>query len=164
MADEALSPDRTRRQMSGSLSLREYVKRRNGLPLGASGSLSSNLYRSFGSGSFARFWQIWNPIWGYCLGRFVFAPLKRYFPSEVALLMTFTISGALHDLVIMAVRWKSIFFFTHWFFLMGLTVVISKRFDLNYQKLSWSGRASINFGLIAGNLILAIIIQKYYAG
>ena len=121
--------------MSTSLTLREYVKRRNGLPLGASGSLSSNLYRSFGSGSFARFWQIWNPIWGYCLGRFVFAPLKKYFPSEIALLMTFTISGALHDLAIMAVRWKFIFFFTHWFFLMGLTVVVSKSLDLNYQKI-----------------------------
>ena len=78
--------------------------------------------------------------------------------------MTFTISGALHDLAIMAVRWKYIFFFTHWFFLMGLTVVILKRFDLNYQNLSWAGRASINLGLITGNLILAISIQKYYAG
>ena len=77
--------------------------------------------------------------------------------------MTFTISGALHDLAIMAVRWKYIFFFTHWFFLMGLTVVVSKSLDLNYQKLSWAGRASINLGLIAGNLMLAIFIQKLYA-
>jgi hypothetical protein len=59
---------------SKKLTLSEYVKHRNGLPLGASGSLQNMLIRSFGAGTFARFWQYWNPIWGYALGRYIYAP------------------------------------------------------------------------------------------
>ncbi len=56
-----------------SLSLGEYVQRRNGAPLGGAGSLRIMLHRSLGARSFAAFWQHWNPIWGYALGRFAYA-------------------------------------------------------------------------------------------
>ena len=47
-----------------SLTLSQYVKFRNGVPLGDSQSLSNMLHRSLGAASFAEFWQYWNPIWG----------------------------------------------------------------------------------------------------
>ena len=58
------------------LSLAQYVLRRNGVPLGAPHSLQNMLYRSFGAGTYAGFWQYWNPIWGYGLGKYVYAPLN----------------------------------------------------------------------------------------
>ena len=67
------------------LTLSEYVRRRNGVPLGAPGSLRNMLRRSFGARSFAGFWQYWNPVFGYCLGRYIFVPLKRVSPPSVAL-------------------------------------------------------------------------------
>jgi len=149
--------------MKKKLTLSEYIKRRNGIPFGAPGSLSNSLYRSFGSASFAGFWRVWNPIWGFYLGRYVFLPLKSHVPAAIALLLTFAISGALHDLAVMAVRWHYLFFFTPWFFLMGLTVVISNRLEINYRKLNWYGRASINLFLIAGNLAVVNFIQGYFA-
>lgn len=57
--------------------LAQYVALRNGVPLGDGRSLRNMLQRSFGAASFAGFWQQWNPIWGYGLGRYVYAPLRR---------------------------------------------------------------------------------------
>ena len=69
----------TRKQMS----LTEYVQYRNGVPLGASGSLQNMLVRSLGAGTFAKFWQNWNPIWGYALGRYIYKPLNQFLPASV---------------------------------------------------------------------------------
>ena len=60
-----------------NLTLAQYVKRRNGVALGYSGSFSNMLHRSFGAGTLAKFWQYWNPIWGYYLGRYIHGPLKK---------------------------------------------------------------------------------------
>lgn len=57
------------RQQWHRLTLAQYVHRRNGVPLGDSGSLRNMLIRSFGAGSFGRFWQYWNPIFDYGLGK-----------------------------------------------------------------------------------------------
>lgn len=94
------------------VTLSDYVRRRNGAPLGASGSLQNMLYRSFGAGTFAKFWQYWNPIWGYALGRYVYAPMHRYIPASLALILTFTVSGAIHDLATILVRASPAFLFT----------------------------------------------------
>jgi hypothetical protein len=100
----------------------EYVRRRNGVPLGDSRSLRNMLIRSFGAGSFGQFWQYWNPIFGYGLGKYVFSPLQRFLPSAVALVMTFIVSGGIHDLVTMAIRRSTAFLFTPWFFLLGVAL------------------------------------------
>jgi hypothetical protein len=57
-----------------NLTLSQYVHRRNGVPLGDAKSLPNMLHRSFGAASFAAFWQYWNPIWGYGLGKYVYTP------------------------------------------------------------------------------------------
>ena len=140
--------------------LSEYVKRKNGLPIGAKGSLSNMLNRSLGADSFAKFWQYWNPIWGYYLGKFIYAPLKPHIGKGGATLATFTASGVLHDLAVMLLKWKLFFHITPWFFLMGLSVLITSKFQFRYKKLPWLARALINSSFIFTNLGLVIAIKS----
>ncbi|USI26655.1 acyltransferase [Alteromonas macleodii] len=102
--------------MKSKLSLAQYVKKRNGVPLGASGSMTNMLSRSFGAASF---------------------------PISLATFLTFLVSGALHDLAVSIVELKTIIFFTPWFGLMGMIVVVSKRAGISHGHVSWPVRALI---------------------
>lgn len=146
----------TRKQMS----LTDYVQYRNGVPLGASGSLQNMLARSFGAGTFAKFWQYWNPIWGYVLGRYVYEPLNQFLPSSIALILTFAISGAIHDLATMLVRGAPAFLFTPWFFLMSIVVVFGRLLKLDYSKQAFQVRVAINVTSILICLMIAIRLQQ----
>ena len=55
--------------------------------------------RAFGASDFTRFWQYWNPFLGYFLGYFCYAPLRRFAPRLLCLIVTFALNGFLHDLV-----------------------------------------------------------------
>lgn len=147
-------------QRRRGLTLAQYVLRRTGVPLGASGSLQNMLYRSLGAGSFAKFWQYWNPIWGYALGRFIYAPLQRFLPAMLALIITFTVSGAIHDLATMLVRRAPAFFFTPWFFFMSIAVVIGEALKIDYTKQSFAIRVLINFVFIIGCLGLTVWLRQ----
>jgi len=140
------------------LTLSEYVRRRNGVPLGASGSLQNMMRRSFGARSFAGFWQYWNPIFGYCLGRFVFAPLKTVFPPYISLILTFVVTGIVHDIVTMAVRQDVAFLFTPWFFFLGIGVVLGKLSGMDIAARSWKVKATVHSIYLAVCLALAILI------
>ena len=118
MNQNELNPNGRRQHLK--VTLAEYVERRNGVPLGDSNSFQNMLRRSFGAPSFVGFWQYWNPIWGYVLGRYVYALLRRVLPPAVAFILTFAISGGLHDLATMAVSRSPAFLFTPWFVLLGL--------------------------------------------
>src|SRR5690554_6082892 len=105
------------------MNLSQYIKRRNGNPLGNSDSLRNNLLKSIGAKNFSVFWNYWNPIFGYYLGTKIFKPLKRIFSSAFSLLLTFVFCGFIHDLVTTLVRQKISFFFSVWFLLMAIFVV-----------------------------------------
>lgn len=140
------------------LTLSAYVRRRNGVPLGAPGSLRNMMRRAFGARSFAGFWQYWNPIFGYCLGTFVFSPLKKVLPSSVALILTFLVTGIVHDLVTMAVRQDVAFLFTPWFFFLGIGVVLGKVADMDIAASSWTVRVAVNLAYLGVCLALAVLI------
>src|SRR3546814_15791629 len=106
------------------LTLSQYILRRNGVPAGARGSLRNMFQRSLGASTFAGFWRHWNPVFGYALGRYVFAPLKRAVPSALALVATFVVCGAIHVLGIMAFRGAPPFLFTPCFFFPGFGLVL----------------------------------------
>jgi len=146
---------------SKTLTLAAYVERRNGVPLGTSGSLENMLVRSLGAGTFAKFWQYWNPIWGYALGRYVYAPLNRLLPTVVAFVLTFTVSGVVHDLVTTLVRRGPAFLFTPWFTLMGLMVVMGRIWGIDYSAHPFAIRVIINFSLIAACLLLTFGLQHF---
>ena len=143
------------------MSLRDYVQYRNGVPLGASGSLQNMLGRSLGAGTFAKFWQYWNPIWGYALARYIYQPLNRFLPAALALILTFTISGAIHDLATMLVRSAPAFFFTPWFSLMGAVVVFGRLLKLDYSSRPFLIRVIINLTFIIGCLIILISLRSF---
>jgi hypothetical protein len=141
------------------LTLAHYVRRRNGVPFGSSGSLRNMLYRSLGAGTFAGFWRYWNPVWGYYLGIYIYAPLKHWLPSATGLVITFVVSGALHDAVASAVTGRMVFILTPWFFLMGVGVVIGQALRINYSHFVWPIRAFINISYIGISLALTYAIK-----
>jgi hypothetical protein len=149
--------------MHRTISLSQYVKKRNGVALGAPGSMSNMLKRSLGASSFYVFWQYWNPIWGYYLSRKVMKPLSQLFPLWLAIIITFAVSGALHDLAITLVKWQLTFFFTPWFSLMSIIVLATKRFDISYSQFHWIIRALINITLIALCFMLTLVLERLYA-
>jgi D-alanyl-lipoteichoic acid acyltransferase DltB (MBOAT superfamily) len=113
-----------------SLGWRDYAARRTGLPVGSRGELRQNLNRAFTASSFGRFWQIWNPLFGFYLQLWLYRPLQRRFPQSLALWLTFVGNGMLHDAVTMLVRQDVALFFTPWFALMGAYVLIERRLEI----------------------------------
>ena len=144
-----------------SVSLSEYVRKRNGVPLGASGALKCMFVRAFGASSFPRFWNYWNPIWNYFLTRDVLRPVSRVAPMWVAVLVTFVVSGALHDLAISLVKLEFYTFFTPWFALMGTQVILSKKYAIEYQRHRFITRVLFNTLFIAVSFAI-IFTAKYF--
>lgn len=142
------------------LTLAQYIERRNGVPLGASGSLRNMLHRSFGAGTLAGFWQYWNPIFGYYLAKCVDSPLRRVLPQSIALVLTFVICGALHDLAAMAVRGSVAFFCTTMFFFFAAGVLLGRWTGLDFSALPWPARAAINFTYIVACFALALVARQ----
>ena len=149
--------------MKSKLSLAQYVKKRNGVPLGASDSMKNMLSRSFGASSFPVFWHYWNPIWGYYLSRNVMRPVANFLPITLASFITFLVSGALHDIAVSIIKWKTIFFFTPWFGLMGLMVIGSKGVGISYGHVSWPVRALINASFIFISLGITYFLETLHA-
>ena len=145
------------------MTLSQYVEKRNGVPLGDSNSLRNMLYRSFGAGSFGEFWQYWNPIWGYGLGKYIYAPLQHILPAAVALIMTFIISGGIHDLVTMLVSRSITFFFTPWFFLLGIGVVVGRAIKMDISKQPWLLRMVINLTYLLVGIGVTLLIKRVLA-
>ncbi|WP_346654740.1 acyltransferase [Pseudoalteromonas ruthenica] len=145
------------------LSLRQYVKRTNGVPMGATHSLRNMLYRAFGAGSFATFWHYWNPIWGYYLSRYIMRPLNIYLPKALAVWITFLFSGALHDLAVSLIKWQLIVFFTPWFGLMGALALVSTPKRLSYRDTPWLVRATTNALLLGVSLMVTFALENLLA-
>ncbi|MXP46881.1 acyltransferase [Altererythrobacter luteolus] len=141
--------------MARHLTLAQYVRRRNGVPLGHKRSLQNMLGRSLGASSLAGFWRHWNPIWSYGLGRYILSPLQRVAPQWLALVVTFAVSGVLHDLVMMAIRKEIVLLFTPWFSIQGIAVVISSHFGWSFDTWPWPARAAMNLAYIIAGLALA---------
>lgn len=144
------------------MNLTEYVKKRNGVPLGHSNSLRNNLYRSFGAKNFSVFWNFWNPIFGYYLGIKVFKPLKKLFPIAFSLILTFVFCGLVHDLVTTLLRGKLSLFFSVWFFLMGIAVAITQYNNYDLSKMQWAYRAIVNILIILSCVLLTILLNNIF--
>lgn len=115
------------------------------------------LQRSFGARSFAGFWRHWNPVFGYYLGSYIFVPLKRFLPPAVALVLTFIVTGIIHDVVTMMVRRDFAFLFTPWFLILGLGVVLSNLIEMDIEPLPWSLRAITHATYLGVCLALAFL-------
>ena len=143
-----------------TLTLSQYVEFRNGVPLGDSKLFSNMLHRSLGAASFAEFWQYWNPIWGYGLGKYVYAPLRQILPRAAAFIATFIVSGTIHDLATIAVRRSFAFLFTPWFFLLGVGAVLSRSLGMDLSNHPWWIRVSVNLIYLVSSLVVVLFIKQ----
>ncbi|MCB8979806.1 MAG: acyltransferase [Ardenticatenaceae bacterium] len=157
---DKIQTEKPKAQRWQSYTLAQYVALRNGVPLGDGRSLRNMLQRSFGAASFAGFWRYWNPIWGYGLGRYVYVPLRRVLPPAVAFILTFAISGGLHDLATMAVRWSPAFLFTPWFVLLGIGAVLGRIVGMDLGKRPFWMRAAVNLTYLIVCLLPALALRK----
>ena len=97
-------------------------------------------------------------LWGKYI-RWLLAPLESDLELlPLALVLTFSVSGLLHDLVIMAVRSEFVLLFTPWFSFHGIVVVVSEFFGWKFEKLSWSARAAVNLACVGMALMLSILL------
>ncbi len=123
--------------------------------------MSNMLTRSLGAHSFYLFWKYWNPIWGYFLSRYVMKPANKFMPIWLAAIVTFAVSGALHDIAVTIIKLRPTLFFTPWFALMGLVVVTTKSWGISYQQYQWLTRAMINATMVviylAGTMALTTL-------
>jgi hypothetical protein len=143
-----------------NITLSQFVQLRNGVPLGDPKSLQNMLHRSLGAASFAAFWRYWNPIWGYGLGKFVYRPMLQIFWPALAYIITFVVSGFIHDLVIMAIRRTFTLLFTPWFFLLGVTAVLGRVMNMDLSNRPWWIRASINLLYLVSNIAIILMIKQ----
>lgn|GEM_PF-160387 len=142
------------------LTLSEYVRRRNGVPLGSSGALREMLKRSLGAKSFTVFWQFWNPIFGYYLGRYVYRPSRSLgLPSVIAIIITFCVSGAIHDLAATAVSQQLIFVCTPAFFFMAVGLLFSRTLGMDLSGLPWIMRAAAHLLYLGTCVTLALLLR-----
>lgn len=145
-----------------AISLSKYVKKRTGVPLGASGSMENMLKRSLGAGSFDIFWQFWNPIWSYYLSRFVMKPLLHFLPLNLTIILTFFVSGLVHDIAVTLLRGEISYFITLWFSFMGAVVVVSKTLNFSYTQLGFYSRVIINLLFISLSWLLTSIFLNFF--
>ena len=92
------------------------------------------------------FWHVLvllEPHMGILSRRFIFKPLKHLFNPAIATLLTFGISGLIHDLAVILIKSK-INFFLRPGFLMGLMVIFNKTLKINYHKTTFWNRVLIN--------------------
>lgn len=138
---------------------REYAGRRTGLPVGSRGQLRQNLYRAFTATSAGRFWQIWNPLFGFYLQQWLYRPLQRYLPKSLALWLTFVGNGVLHDTVTMLVRQDLALFFTPWFALIGAYVCLENQLGFRLTVAKPQLAFCYHCSYLVGSAGLAALLQ-----
>ena len=119
------------------MTLADYIRKRNSVPMGSSHSLRNNLYRSLGVKNFSAFWTYWNPIFGYYLGKRIFKPLKKHLTPAIALLITFLLCGTVHDAVTILFRGSISLFFSIWFLLMAMGVLVTRSLQQDLSTKPW---------------------------
>jgi D-alanyl-lipoteichoic acid acyltransferase DltB (MBOAT superfamily) len=144
------------------LTFKQYVDFR----LGARGGAQAwfNFFvRPFGARSFAEFWRLWNPVYSYFLLYFVYRPLARVLPRQVATVTTFVSCGLiLHDVP----AWL----FTRRilppgatiaFLLFGVVVVVSDALHMDLSQWPVWARATTNLVYLGGcvGAMLFVVIR-----
>jgi D-alanyl-lipoteichoic acid acyltransferase DltB (MBOAT superfamily) len=131
--------------------------------LGSSGGSAAwfNFFiRPFGATSFAQFWRLWNPVYGYFLYRFSYRPLSRILPRSAAVLATFVFCGfLLHDLPAWIITRRVLPpGATIAFIMFGLGAVVSERLRMDLSRWPIVARATLNLAYIAGCIAIMLFV------
>jgi D-alanyl-lipoteichoic acid acyltransferase DltB (MBOAT superfamily) len=149
-------------QPAGRLSLTRYLRFRLGSTGG--GTAWFNFFiRPFGASSFAQFWRLWNPVYGYYLYYYSYRPLSRVMPRGAAMLATFVVCGfLLHDLPAwVATRRVLPPGATIAFIMFGLGAVLSERLRMDLSSWPVAARATLNVGYLAACVGAMLLIVRW---
>jgi len=116
--------------------------------------------RPFGAASFAQFWRLWNPVYGYFLYYYSYRPLSRVMPRGAAMMATFAGCGFfLHDLPAWAFSRR---FLppgaTIAFILFGLGAVAGDRLRMDLSRWPVAARAATNVLYLAACVAAMLLI------
>lgn len=143
-------------------SYRQYEQRKMGHRKNPLTGIFYMCRQSFLADSFAKFWQNWNPLFSYFLLYSFYRPLKKLFPRFIAVMITFAISGAIHDLAASIALSRVYYLFTLSFTLFGLFVLLEEFLQLKLTKAPLMVRPFYHFSLIAGSYYLSkMIIEQF---
>jgi D-alanyl-lipoteichoic acid acyltransferase DltB (MBOAT superfamily) len=149
------------RASSKSLSLGQYLRFRLG-NRGGTTAWFNFFIRPFGASSFAQFWRLWNPVYGYFLSYYSYRPLSRLMPRSAAMLITFVACGfLLHDLPAWVFTGRVLppgAAIT--FFMFGLGAIASDRFNMDLSHWPIAARAVVNITYLAsciGTMLLIVL-------
>jgi D-alanyl-lipoteichoic acid acyltransferase DltB (MBOAT superfamily) len=145
------------------LTLSQYLRFR----LGSKGGRTAwfNFFiRPFGAASFAQFWRLWNPVYGYFLYYYSYRPLSRILPRAAAVLATVVVCGfLLHDLPAWAFARKVLPpGATIAFVLFGIGAVVGEWFHMDLSRWPVLARAAVNVGYISGCIGAMLLIVRFF--
>ena len=141
------------------LSFTQYLRFRLG-PAGGRKAWFNFFIRPFGAASFAQFWRLWNPVYGYFLYYFSYRPLARVIPRPAAMMVTFAACGfLLHDVPAWVVTRRVLPpGATIVFFFFGLGAVISEAAHMDLSRWPVAARAAVNLAYLALCVVLMLLI------
>ncbi len=142
---------------------RQYLKFRLGSHGG--GSAWFNFFiKPFAAGSFAEFWRLWNPVYGYFLYWFSYRPLARVLPRALAMLITFVACGLLlHDLPAWLLTWRVLPpGATIAFFMFGVGAILGELLHMDLSRQPVWARATINVGYLAACILAMLLIVFWW--
>jgi MBOAT, membrane-bound O-acyltransferase family len=141
------------------LTLAQYLRFRLGTE-GGKTAWFNFFIRPFGASSFAQFWRLWNPVYGYFLYYYSYRPLARVMPRSGAMLSTFIACGFfLHDLPAWVFSRRILPpGATIAFFMFGVGAVASDRFKMDLSRQPVPVRAAINLIYLAGCVVAMLVI------
>lgn len=151
------------RRPGNRLTLGQYLRFR----LGSTGGLRAwfNFFiRPFGAASFAQFWRLWNPVYGYYLYYYSYRPLSRVVPRSAAMMATFVVCGLLlHDLPAWAFARRVLPpGATIAFVMFGLGAIFSERVHMDLSRWPVLARAAVNVGYISGCIGAMLLIIRFF--
>ena len=116
--------------------------------------------RPFGARSFAEFWRLWNPVYGYFLAYFLYRPATRALPRPVAVMITFVFCGfLLHDVPAWIITRRILPpGATIAFMLFGLGVVVSEAVRMDLSRWPVAARAVANVTYLAVCIAAMLVI------
>lgn len=144
------------------LTLADYLRFR----LGSKGGKTAwfNFFiRPFGAASFAGFWRLWNPVYGYYLYYYSYRPLSRVIPRAPAMLATFAVCGfLLHDLPAWVFTRRVLPpGATIAFVMFGLGAIFGEWFHMNLSSWPVPARVAINVAYLAGCIGAMLLIVRW---
>lgn len=146
--------------MRGRPTYTEYERRRLGNPETRWAGIAHTFRRSFGASSFAKFWRYWNPLFSYYLYYRCYKPLAHFLPRSLAVIVTFAVSGAIHDLFASLVTADLFVLFVPVFAVFGLLVVVEEGLGSSFAGTPFWLRAAIHSVVIAGTVTGGVVIRS----